>query len=469
MQGRHWATATLAGLALFLGAGSAWPLESTAAMMQALLQAAALFVALVLFMVFLPRRMKLPGQIFVAMAGGVAAGWVATTLGMGAFISDYLGIFGTLFVLLLKVVIIPLIFVSVLCGVAGVGDVRKLGALGAKTLLYFFLTSGLAVIIGLVLVNALQPGAGRAHLKDEVAQEAAQTNTATLGQRIQQDMLPAVIQNPIMAGQNPIVVIFMALLLGAALASLEARGEPALAVFRSLDAAFVTIIHWVMLLAPIGVFALMARVIAELGVDYVVTLAKYCVTVLLGLSLHFAVLVFVFGRFGAGIKPMRFLRGMLPAFELAFSTSSSSATLPVSIHCVTKRVGADPSIAGFVLPIGATINMDGTALYVSVASLFVAQVYGIDLSLGAQCMVFLTAVLVSVGTAGIPGASIGLITIILTSVGLPPEGIGIVIGVDRLLDMSRTVVNMSGDAMGALVISRSEGLLVDPDPQALAE
>lgn len=469
MQGRLWAVAFLGALSLLLGVGSAWPLTGPDAVAQAALQGLALFAALVIFFVILPTRLRLPGQIFAAMGGGIAAGWLATALGMGAFISDYLGIFGTLFVLLLKVVIIPLIFVSVLCGVAGVGDVRKLGALGGKTLAYFMVTSGMAVLIGLVLVNVMQPGAGRSHLKDEVAQEAAQEASGSLGQRIQQDMLPAVIQNPIMAGQSPIVVIFMALLLGAALASLEARGAPAIEVFRSLDAAFTTIIHWVMLLAPIGVFALMARVVAELGVDYVVTLAKYCVTVLLGLCIHFTLLVVVIGRFGAGVTPMRFLRGMLPAFQLAFSTSSSSATLPVSIHCVTKRVGADSNIAGFVLPMGATINMDGTALYVSVASLFVAQVYGIDLSLGAQFMVFLTAVLVSIGTAGIPGASIGLITIILTSVGLPPEGIGIVIGVDRLLDMSRTVVNMSGDAMGALLISRSEGRLGEPDPVALAE
>jgi Na+/H+-dicarboxylate symporter len=453
-------------VALLLGLGAAWPLDAPPTWLRGGTQAAALFGVLVVFAVLLPGRMKLPGQIFVAMVGGTLAGWAATLLGAGDFVSDYLGIFGTLFVLLLKVVVVPLIFVAVLCGVAGVGDARKLGALGAKTIAYFLATSSLAVFTGLIIVNLFQPGAGRAALQDVVAEETVVETALNLGQRIQQDLLPALIQNPIMAGQSPIVVIFMALLIGAALASLEARGEPALRFFQAMDAAFVTIIRWVMILAPIGVFALMARVIAELGVGYVITLAKYCATVLLGLTVHFLVLTLVLCRVFGGVSPLRFLRGMIPAFELSFSTSSSAATLPVTIDCVSDRVGADRGIAGFVLPVGATINMDGTALYVSIASLFVAQVYGVDLSLGQQFMVFLTAVLVSIGTAGIPGASIGLITIVLTSVGLPPEGIGIVIGVDRLLDMSRTVVNVTGDAVGAVIISRSEGKLQHPGADA---
>lgn len=451
-----------AALSLLLGLAAAAPLDSPAAWLAGGAKAAAIFAVLLVFGRLLPGRMGLPGQIFVAMVAGTLAGWLATALGAAGFVSDYLGVFGTLFVLLLKVVIVPLIFVAVLCGVAGVGDARKLGGLGAKTIAYFLGTSSLAVFTGLVFVNLFRPGAGRAALQEVVADDAAAETAINLGQRIQQDMLPALIQNPIMAGQSPIVVIFMALLIGAALASAGPQGDPALRFFRAMDAAFVTIIRWVMILAPIGVFALMARVIAELGVGYVVTLAKYCATVMAGLTVHFLVLAFLVCRFAAGVPPMRFLRGMVPAFELSFSTSSSAATLPISIQCVSERVGADRGIAGFVLPIGATINMDGTALYVSIASLFVAQVYGIDLSLAQQFMVFLTAVLVSIGTAGIPGASIGLITIVLTSVGLPPEGIGIVIGVDRLLDMSRTVVNVTGDAVGALIISRVEGKLRDP-------
>lgn len=441
------------------GLAGAWPLDSAQALTHAVGYGLLYFAVLGLFLVLLPPRMGLPSQIFVAMLGGSAVGWAATVVGAEAFVSDYLGILGTLFLLLLKVAITPLIFVSVLCGVAGVGDARKLGTLGAKTIFYFLSTTALAVLTGILLVQVLRPGLGGESLR-ELTQQVADSGTAeSLGQQIQQDVLPAVIQNPIMAGQSPIVIIFMALLLGAALASLGEKGEPALKVFKSLDEAFVAIIGWVMLLAPAGVFALMARVIAELGVGYMATLAKYCGTVLGGLSIHFIVVTCILVPLLARMRPMRFLSAMLPAFQLAFSTSSSNATLPVNMDCVVRRAGADPHIAGFVLPIGATINMDGTALYVSVASIFIGQVYGIDLSLQQQFMVFLTAVLVSVGTAGIPGASVGLISIILSSVGIPIEGLAIVVGVDRLLDMSRTVVNITGDAAGAVILSHGEGKL----------
>ena len=488
-----------AAIALALGVASVWSPNAWTDIGTALARALFLFLAMGLFFHVLPRMTTLPIQILIAMVGGVLVGWLFPMFGAGAFIQDYLGIFGRLFILLLTLVIIPLIFVSVLNGTAGIGDPARLGGLGVKCLLFYLCTTALAVIIGLALVNTIQPGRGREALRetvrpaDEHEHVAAETvpaitNTlvllgliepeegrafleehhdhatynktpASLGRRIQEDILPAVIRNPIMADQNPIVIIFFAIVLGAALAALGADGQPALRVFQSLDKALITIIMWVMYLAPIGVFALMARAISELGIEYMLTLAKYFSTVMLGLGLHFCVLSCVLCPLLGGISPLRFLRGMAPALQLAFSTSSSSATLPVSIECATKRVGADENIASFMLPVGATINMDGTALYLSVASLFVAQVYGLNLSLQAQFMVFLTAVLASVGTAGIPGASIGLMGIIFTSAGIPVEGIAIVIGVDRLLDMTRTVVNVTGDSLGTVVISRSEGKL----------
>jgi len=449
-------------VAAFLGAASAWPLDSGAALLRAGARVVLLWAVEVAFLVVLPRRLALPWQIFVAMVGGVLGGWAVTRWDDPAFISDYLGVFGVLFILLLTVVIIPLIFVSVLCGVAGIGDVRKLGRLGAKTIVYFLSTTSIAVIIALTLVNLLQPGVGRESLKDQVREEQEAAATASVGARIQKDVLPTIIRNPIMADQSPIVVIFVALLLGAALATLGEAGLPAVRVFDALNLAFIAIIRWVMFLAPIGVFALMARVIAELGLGYVVTLGKYCLTVLLGLAVHFCVLSCVLCPLIARVSPLRFLRGMVPVFEVAFSTSSSAATLPVTLDATTRRIGADRNIANFVLPMGVTINMDGTALYVAVASLFIAEVYGISVPFQGQLMVFLTAVLVSVGTAGIPGASIGLLGIILQSIGAPLEGIAIVVGVDRLLDMSRTVVNVTGDSVGALIISRTEGALRDP-------
>lgn len=459
MTSPPWKLLTTAAVAIAVGVVSAWPLAAAPDYLRAAGHAAVLFAAIVLFFGYLPRRLQLPGQVFAAMAGGVALGWAAEALGSGAFISDYLGIFGTLFLLLLKLVITPLIFVSVLCGVAGIGDARRLGALGGRTIVYFMATTALAVAAGMLLVQLIDPGAGRASLKETIAagqaDETAADATASLnvGQRIQQQVLPGIIQNPIMAGQNPLVVIFFALILGAALAAIGKTGLPALEVFRALDAALITIIGWVMVLAPIGVLALIARVVAELGVEYVITLAKYCVTVLLGLALHFTVVSCLLVPLLGGVSPRRFLRSMLPAIQLSFSTSSSAATLPVTLACA-QDAGADRDVANFVLPIGATINMDGTSLYVAIASIFIAQVYGVPLGFQQEALIFLTAIAVSVGTAGIPGASVGLITIVLASSGIPVEGLAMVVGVDRILDMSRTTVNITGDAAGAVILSR---------------
>lgn len=489
-----------AGVAALLGLASVWMPATGTDLGQGLLKAMYIFAALWFFMNWLPLRTTLPIQILVAMIGGVLCGWLLTKVGGQVFVREYLGIFGRLFILLLTFVILPLIFVSVLNGTAGIGDPKRLGTLGFKSLLYYFCTTSLAVLVGLTLVNVIRPGMGRESLRTNLAtenvsqecdpasvttvtrvlvlsglmkQEAAtvfleeqeaQRNASgealSLGMRLQEHVLPAVIRNPIMAGQNPLVVIFLALVLGCALAALGKEGLPALQVFQSLDKAFITIILWVMRLAPIGVFALMARAVSELGIEYMLTLAKYFGTVMLGLGIHFCVVTCILCPLFGGISPRRFLRAMAPAFQLAFSTSSSSATLPMSITCVTKRLGADRHISNFMLPVGATVNMDGTALYLTVASLFIAQVYGIPLGLHEQLMVFLTAVLASIGTAGIPGASIGLMSIVLASAGLPVEGIAIVIGVDRLLDMTRTVVNVAGDCVGVVVVSRSEGRML---------
>jgi len=484
-------------IAVALAIASVWPIDSWASCNTIIGHALLLFFCMWLFIHFLPSCVSLPIQVMIAMLTGVLVGWIMTKLGTQVFLQEYIGIFGRLFILLLTLVIVPLIFVSVLNGTAGIGDPRKLGRLGAKCLLFYLSTTAIAVLIGLTIVNILQPGKGREMLLETIkpmqqetqnisvpditnalirigmlqpdeglaiiqkhqTEDTKEIKSISLGKRIQEKILPAVIRNPIMAGQNPIVIIFFAIILGAALAALGNEGLPALRVFESIDKALITIIVWVMYLAPIGVFALMAKTISELGIEYMATLTKYFFTVLFGLGLHFLVLSCIICPLLSGVSPKRFLRGMAPAFQLAFSTSSSSATLPVTIECTAKRVGADQNISNFMLPVGATINMDGTALYLTVASLFVAQVYGLDLNLQDQIMVFLTAVLASVGTAGIPGASIGLMGIIFSAAGIPVEGIAIVIGVDRLLDMSRTVVNITGDSVGAIVISHSEGKL----------
>jgi Na+/H+-dicarboxylate symporter len=456
---------------LIIGAGAFYDSDKFDAV-GFLVDAFVFFAVLAIFFSVFLKRMGLPVQILVAMILGVAAGWLLTAVGKQALVTDYIAIFGELFILLLKMVVVPLVFVSVLLGVAGLGDIRKVGALGGKTIGYYLGTTGIAVIIGLLCVNLIAPGKGlediRGQLEEEQAAlqaaeeagEAGETPSVSTGMTIQKTVLPGFFQSPVRTDSNgvPILAIIMfALLLGAALTANGEKSDTAIKMFQGIDTAMVTLVLWIMTLAPIGVFALMAKAIATLGIDYVVQLAAYVVTVFAALIIHFAVLVFLIARFAGGVPPMRFLKGMAPAFELAFSTSSSSATLPVTIQCVTERVGVNQGVARFVLPIGATINMDGTALYTTVASIFVAQVYGLDMGFEQQIMIFLTATIVSVGTAGIPGASLALMSVIFTAVGIPLEGIGLVAGVDRILDMCRTTVNITGDSVGAAVIARSEG------------
>jgi len=468
---KKYSIAALSGiivLSIVLGALSAWPLETSNDYLSLAAYALIIFTAQIIFFLVLPRFFKLPTQIFIAMIAGAAAGWIAQATQTTGFAVEYLNIFGTVFILLLKFVITPLIFVSILCGVAGIGDPRKLGSVGIKALIYYLGTTCIAVLIGMMCVNIIQPGARQMDLDVDTAvagqsPNATQTDEPSIGMKIQKHALPMLIHNPIMDGQNPLAIIFFAIVLGISLAALGAMAEPALKVFRALDKAFISIIMGVMLIAPIGVFTLMTKAIAELGIEYIVSLAIYSMTVILGLGLHFCILSFVICPVLGRISPMHYLRGIAAALALSFSTSSSSATLPVTIDCTTRRIGADKNVTNFMLPIGATVNMDGTALYQAVAVLFIAQVLGKDLSLAQQLGVFISALMVSVGTAGIPGGSIGLMPLVLAQAGIGAEYVGIVIGVDRFLDMSRTVVNITGDSVGAIVVSRLEGFDITPE------
>jgi Na+/H+-dicarboxylate symporter len=454
-------------ISLLLGVASAWPESGPPLVMLFAAHVAVIFLSLATFFLVLPRWLGQATQIFVAMAAGVVAGWLLDSLGQETLVAEYLGIFGRLFIDLLKMVIVPLVFISLTCGVAGIGDVRKLGSIGLKTLTYFGVTTAVAVLIGLGCVNLIRPGADREEMRSSQAVQeqvldngeanaAIETENLSIGMRIQKEVLPQFVEMPGITDQRILAVIFFALLLGAALAAGGDDAAAALRFFQAMDRAMIQIVHWIMLLAPIGVFSLMAKAVATMGIDYLVALAAYCLTVVLGLTLHFGFLATVMVGVIARVSPLRFLKGMAPAFQLAFSTSSSSATLPVTIDCATSRLGARKSIASFVLPLGATINMDGTALYQAVAALFIAQVYGLDLGLQQQLAVFFTAVIVSIGTAGIPGASVGMMAIVLKAAGIPIEGVGIVIGVDRVLDMCRTLVNVTGDAAGTMVVARSE-------------
>ena len=457
----------IGALSLFLGIASGFGPEGFSRM-PALLHTVLIAATQVLFFLVLPKRMSQPIQILAAMVLGILAGVLLSKMGETLFVNEYLGIFGTVFILLLKLVIIPLIFVSIVCGVAGIGDTAKLGRLGGKAVAYYLCTTFVAVMIGMICVNLLKPGAGVEKPAGPEVVAETEEGYLSVGRRLKEQILPGVIQNPIMAGQSPLVIIFFALVLGAALAARKKESAAMMAVFEGLDKAFIQIVLWVMLLAPIGVFALMAQAIAVLGIDYLGDLAKYCLTVLLGLGLHWCLLVFAVLGLGARFSPMRFVRGMAPAMQLAFSTSSSTATLPVTIRCASRRIGVDEDVAGFVLPIGATINMDGTGMYQAIAAIFIAEVYGIDLSMGQQFAIFITAITMSIGAAGIPGVGLSLLSVVLMSAGLPVEGLGIVAGVDRLLDMCRTLLNVTGDSVGAILIAKSEGALGEPPEDAAA-
>lgn len=392
---------------------------------------------------------ELHWQIFFAMLGGLAGG----ALWPEAMVR--LGFLGDIFLKLLKLIIIPLITFSLAAGVASIGSLRGVGRIGAKTFLFYLLTTITAVALGLVLVNLIQPGKGVVLPLKEAPRSVLEGKT-TVGE-ILMGVIP---DNPVaaMAGSNHLQVIIFALAVGAFLTLLEGERRRVWMLFvEGGFELFMKMTTAIIRLAPIGVFALLGRTIAQVGLAVLQPLAWYMITVAAALALQAVVvlplLIKVLGR----RNPGAYARAFAPALLTAFSTASSNATLPVSMQCATQRAGVSTRVATFVLPLGATINMNGTALYEAIAALFIAQVYGIELSITQQLMVLLTALLAGIGAAGIPMAGLVMMAIVLRSVGLPLEGIGYIIGVDRILDMARTTVNVWGDMAGCAVVGYSEG------------
>jgi Na+/H+-dicarboxylate symporter len=400
-----------------------------------------------------------------------SAGAPPRVSGQGLEVMAWVRPVGRLFLRLIKMVIVPLVFVSLLLGVASLGDMGKLGRLGGATLGYFMGTTLVAITIGLLLANAIGPGRGMsprdkealcsAHVED--AQRAAEEEEASrrkgnLLDRIV-DLVPEVpLHAATSQSPNMLQVIVFALFLGVGFLLVPAsRAAPALAVFDSLNEVLIRVVVLVMGFAPWGVLALLADVTGSAGLAVLGALAAYSGVVVLALLLHgtiiYGLAVRLLGRYPLG----RFFRGAREAQLIAFSTSSSSATLPVSIRVAEESLGVRSRTAGFVLPLGATINMDGTALYQGVAAVFIAQVFGMDLDLGQQLSVLLTALLASVGAAGVPGAGVVTLAMVLTSVGVPTAGIALILGVDRLLDMLRTTVNVTGDLSCAVFVDRLAG------------
>ena len=373
---------------------------------------------------------------------------------------------GQIFLRLLFMVVVPLVFATLALGVANLGDVRRLGRIGGRTLGYFLATTVIASIIGLFLANWLRPGDGippqvSAELVEAYRGDASARFEVSGAEQFGIDTLVNIVpRNPLQAAveMQMLPLIFFSVMFGIALALIAAeRAVPVLRFLEGLADAVTKLVEIAMRLAPFGVFALIFVVTSRFGWELLAHLGLFVAAVLLGLLLHCAITLSIALRFGAGVAPLRFWSAARAALITAFSTSSSNATLPTSLLVAERRLGLPTNISGFVLPLGATLNMNGTALFEGMTVLFVAQIFGIELGIGEQAVVIILSVLTAIGAAGVPGGSIPLLMMMATSVGVPGEGIAIILGVDRLLDMSRTLVNVAGDLTAACVVARAEG------------
>ena len=373
---------------------------------------------------------------------------------------------GDLFIRLLMMIAVPLVLASLLVGAASLHDFRKMARIGGKTITYYLFTTALAIIIGLVIGNIIQPGhrmdsGTRDRLLSVYAEDASAKMKQDVSISVVDQIIRMVPKNPFaaMAEGDMLAIVFFAVLLGLVVTQIpKEKSEKFVSFFDALSDAMIKLVDLVMLLAPFAVFALISATIGEFGFGIIQTLFWYMVTVLLGLLVQTLVVYPIFLKLFSKMSPIAFFRALRPAQLVAFTTSSSAATLPVNFECC-ENMGVPKSISSFVLPLGATINMDGTALYQGVATLFIAQVYGADLSISAQLTVVLTATLASIGTAPVPGVGIVMLLIVLRSVGVPEEGIALILGVDRILDMCRTVPNITGDATAAVIVASTEKVL----------
>ncbi|MCM2356243.1 MAG: dicarboxylate/amino acid:cation symporter [Arenimonas sp.] len=421
-------------------------------------------------------KMSLHTRMLLGFIAGVSLGLAANVFAADAAWLDALVRYvadpvGQLFLRLLFMLVIPLVFSALVLGVVEIGDPKSLGRIGGKTLVWILVVTTIAVTIGLVVVNILQPGRG-------LPPELGQSLIAQAGERGAQIaagreavsgisvLLNIVPRNPVQAAANGdlIAVMFFALMFGIAATVIRSEGTRAfVATVQGVYDICLKLIDWVIRLAPYAVAALLFSITAKLGFDVLVQLARFVATVLLALGIHFFVVFPVLLRVFGGMSPREFFRGAQPALLTAFSTSSSSATLPTTLKVVEQGLGVPRRVARFVCTLGATANMNGTALFEGITVLFLAQFFGVELGLLQQALVLAMCILGGIGAAGVPGGSLPVIAMILALFGIPPEGIGLILGVDRLLDMCRTVVNVGGDMVGSVVIGRSEPA-AEPSP-----
>ena len=428
------------------------------------------------------KKLALHWQIIIGLVLGLVYGIVAANNGWGSFTSDWIAPFGTIFMSLLKLIAVPLVLSSLITGVASLSDLKKLSRIGGKTIAIYVGTTAVAVTIGLISVNMLQPGDKVPDQMKENLQKTYQEDASVRAGSAQKvkdrgplqpivDIVPSNFFSSASSNRNMLQVVFVAIFVGIGLIQIpKDKGKPVLDFFEGLNDVVIKLVDFIMLMAPVGVFALIAQTINKVAgndlsqvLELLGALGYYMIAVIFGLIIHAGFTYTGLLKLMTKMPLKTFYKGIAPAQLLAFSTSSSGATLPVTMECCEDELGVSEEVSSFVLPLGATINMDGTALYQAVAAVFIAQTLGMELGIGAQLTIILTAVLASIGTAAVPGAGIIMLVIILEAVGVPSEGIALILGVDRILDMMRTTINVTGDATVAVIIASTEDQLNIPN------
>ncbi len=420
-------------------------------------------------------------RIVLGLALGIVYGVAAAAFGWGQFTSDYISPFGTVFFNGLQVIAVPLVLASLVLGVASLSDIRKVSRIGGKTIAIYIATTAVSVTIGLAYVNIFRPGDQvPPALQEELSLQYEEAAASREGQAaammeergplsMLEDIVPPNAVSSASSNRNMLQIVFLSLLFGIALLRIPAdRAGPLLGFFKGLEAVVIEIVHIVMLMAPIGVFALIATAITGMAGDdpgqvtqLLAALGYYCLIVVGGLATQMLIVYPLILRFFTPLPWRRFFPAAAQVQLVAFSTSSSGATLPVTMDRAQRDLGVSEEVSSFVLPLGATVNMDGTALYQAVAAVFIAQSLGLGVGLEGQLTIVITAVLVSIGTAAVPGAGIIMLVIILQAIGVPAAGVALILGVDRILDMIRTATNVTGDLTVASVVAASENQLRD--------
>ena len=420
-------------------------------------------------------KLELHWKIIIGLLLGLLYGIFAASQGLTSFTSEWISPFGKIFLNLLKLIAVPLVLSSLITGVASLSDTKKLSRIGGKTITIYVVTTAIAVTIGLISVNILQPGNT---VPEDMKTKLQETYKSAASGRMEAaaevkdrsvlqplvDMVPSNVFSSASNNRNMLQVVFVAIIVGIALIQIpKNKGRPVLDFFEGINELVIKLVDNIMLIAPIGVFALISDTITSVAGDnlnnileLLSALGYYMLAVIIGLILQMTITYTLVLKLFSKMNLKKFYQGIAPAQLLAFSTSSSGATLPVTMERCEEELGVSEEVSSFVLPLGATINMDGTALYQAVAAVFIAQTIGMDLTLGAQLTIVFTAVLASIGTAAVPGAGIIMLIIILEAVGVPSAGIALILGVDRILDMMRTVTNVTGDASVAVAVHSSE-------------